>query len=94
MGVEYRIKIPDTKVSIYPRVGYRRFDAPWASSSDLPMTGAFRLVLDTKGEVFHLATYGVGISWISEGNKVRSVDIAGDAGGDAVNFALGLTLEF
>jgi long-subunit fatty acid transport protein len=93
MGVEYRVKLTD-KVSLYPRLGYRHFDAPWASKDDLPMTGPFRLVLDTKAQAFNLATYGVGVSWTTEGGKVRSVDIAGDAGGDAVNMAVGLTMEF
>jgi long-subunit fatty acid transport protein len=93
MGVEYRVKLSD-RASLYPRVGYRRFDAPWASKKDLPMTGPFRVVLDTKAQAFNLATYGVGISWSTEAGKVRSVDFAGDAGGDAVNFALGLTMEF
>jgi hypothetical protein len=93
MGLEYRIKLSD-RLSLYPRVGYRRFEAPWSSKDDLPMTGPFRLVLDTKATTFNLATYGVGLSWTTEGGKVRSVDVAGDAGGDAINFAVGLTLEF
>jgi hypothetical protein len=93
MGVEYRVKVSD-KVSLYPRLGYRRFDAPWGSKDDLPMTGPFRLVLDTKAQAFNLVTYGAGISWTTDAGKVRSVDFAGDAGGDAVNFAVGLTLEF
>ena len=93
MGAEYRVKVSD-KVSLYPRLGYRHFDAPWKNKHDLPMTGPFRLVLDTKGGAFNLVTYGLGISWTTEGGKVRSVDVAGDAGGDAVNMAVGLTLEF
>jgi hypothetical protein len=93
VGFEYRIKATD-RVSLYPRIGYRRFDAPWDSKDDLPMTGPFRLVLDTKGGEFNIFTYGIGVSWTSEGGKVRSVDFAGDVGGDAVNFAMGLTLEF
>jgi long-subunit fatty acid transport protein len=93
IGFEYRVKLSD-RVSLYPRLGYRHFDAPWADKNDLPMTGAFRLVLDTKGEAFDLITYGAGISWTTEAGKVRSVDIAGDAGGDAINFAIGLTMEF
>jgi long-subunit fatty acid transport protein len=93
MGVEYRVTVSE-RVSLYPRLGYRRFDAPWKSKNDLPMTGPFRLVLDTKAQAFNLVTYGIGISWSTEASKVRSVDIAGDAGGDAVNFALGLTMEF
>jgi hypothetical protein len=93
IGFEYRVKLSD-RVSLYPRLGYRHFDAPWADKNDLPMTGAFRLVLDTKGEAFDLVTYGAGISWTTEAGKVRSVDVAGDAGGDAINFAIGLTMEF
>jgi long-subunit fatty acid transport protein len=93
MGFEYRVKVTD-KISLYPRLGYRRFDAPWGSKDNLPMTGPFRLVLDTKAQAFNLVTYGAGISWTTESGKVRSVDIAGDAGGDAVNMAIGLTLEF
>ena len=58
------------------------------------MTGPFRLVLDTKAEAFNIFTYGVGLSWSTDGSKVRSVDFAGDAGGDAINFAIGLTMEF
>lgn len=93
IGFEYRIKLSD-RVSLYPRLGYRHFGAPWASKTDLPMTGSFRLVLDTKGNAFDLATYGAGVSWTTEAGKVRSVDFAGDAGGDAVNLALGFTMEF
>ena len=93
MGLEYRIKLSD-RISLYPRVGYRRFEAPWSSKDDLPMTGPFRLVLDTKATSFNIVTYGAGLSWTSDAGKVRSVDVAGDAGGDAINFAIGLTLEF
>jgi hypothetical protein len=91
-GAEYRI--PVGKVNLYPRVGYRRFDAPWEDEDDLPATGGFKLVLDTDGEAFHLFTFGVGISWTTEGGKVRSVDLAADVGGDAPNVALGYTHEF
>jgi hypothetical protein len=93
MGFEYRIKLSD-RVSFFPRAGFRRFDAPWGNKNDLPMTGPFRLVLDTKAQAFNIVTYGVGLSWSTEASKVRSVDFAGDAGGDAINFALGLTMEF
>ena len=93
MGLEYRIRMSE-RVSLYPRMGYRRFEAPWSSKDNLPMTGGFRLVLDTKAANFNLFTYGAGVSWTTESGKVRSVDVAGDAGGDALNFAVGLTLEF
>jgi long-subunit fatty acid transport protein len=93
LGFEYRVKLSE-RVSLYPRLGYRHFDAPWADKNDLPMTGSFRLVLDTKGEAFNMVTYGAGISWTTEAGKVRSVDVAGDAGGDAINMAIGFTMEF
>ncbi len=93
IGFEYRVRLSD-RVSLYPRAGYRHFDAPWNSPNNLPMTGPFRLVLDTKGGSFDMVTYGVGLSWITEGGKVRSIVVAGDAGGDAINMAVGLTLEF
>jgi hypothetical protein len=93
IGFEYRIKITD-RVSLYPRAGYRRFEAPWSNRNNLPMTGPFELVLDTKANTFNLGTYGLGVSWTSDAHKVSSVDIAGDAGGDAVNLAIGLTIEF
>lgn len=93
IGFEYRYILSE-RVSLYPRLGYRHFDAPWASKTDLPMTGSFRLVLDTKGEAFDLATYGIGVSWTTDAGKVRSVDFAGDAGGDSINLAIGFTMEF
>jgi hypothetical protein len=93
VGFEYRVKVSD-RVSLYPRLGYRHFDAPWSNKNDLPMTGSFRLVLDTKAGAFNILTYGAGVSWTTESGKVRSVDFAGDAGGDAINFAIGMTMEF
>jgi len=93
MGVEYRIKLTD-RVSLYPRMGYRRFEAPWNDPSNLPMTGPFRLVLDTKASTFNIVTYGLGVSWSSDVGKLRSLEIGGDAGGDAPNFAIGINFEF
>lgn len=93
VGFEYRIPASD-KIVLYPRLGYRRFDAPWADRDNLPATGSYKLVLDTKGDVFNIVTFGLGVSWTSDAGKVRSVDIAADAGGDAVNFAVGYTQEF
>ncbi len=93
LGAEYRIQLSDT-VFLFPRVGFRRFDAPWGDEDDLPVTGQYKLVMDTDGEVFNICTYGAGIQWVSEAGKLRSVDVAGDAGGDSVNFAVGYTHEF
>ncbi|HEX7896848.1 MAG TPA: hypothetical protein VF950_03760 [Planctomycetota bacterium] len=92
-GAEYRLDV-GANVTLFPRVGGRRFEAPWADPDDLPSTGRFKLVLDTDDDVFSLFTFGLGISWTSAAGKVRSVDLAGDTGGDAFNVALGYTHEF
>ncbi len=93
VGFEYRIPLSAT-VNLYPRFGFRQFDAPWSDDVDLPMTGAFRLVLDTDDEVFNIFTYGIGLSWTTEAGKTRALDLAGDVGGDAINLAMGFTFEF
>lgn len=92
-GLEYRIPV-NPRLSVYPRVGYRRFDAPWGDENNLPSTSDFQLVLDTKGEAFNLFTFGAGLGWISENNKARSVDLAADVGGDSYSLALGFNYEF
>lgn len=95
IGFEYRIALSEEKgVYLYPRLGFRRFDAPWEDEDDLPVTGQYKLVLDTDDEAFNIFTYGIGISWTTESGKVRTIDLAGDAGGDSVNVALGYTHEF
>ena len=93
VGAEYRIPVGD-RLRLYPRLGYRRFQAPWKDEDNLPSTAGFRLVLDTKGSEFDIVTFGLGLSWTTEANKVRSFDIAGDVGGDAFNVAVGYTHEF
>ncbi len=93
IGFEYRIKLND-KINLFPRLGFRRFDAPWGDKDDLPATAGFKLVLDTKDDSFNIFTLGAGIQWTTESNKLRSVDIAADFGGDAFNVALGYTHEF
>ncbi len=93
VGAEYRIGLSET-MFLYPRAGYRRFDAPWGDSKNLPMTGGFKLVLDTKDEAFDIFTFGAGISWTTSGGKVRTFDLAADTGGDSYNGALGYTHEF
>jgi long-subunit fatty acid transport protein len=92
-GVEYRFSLSETLL-LYPRLGYRRFDAPWDDKDDLPMTGPFKLVLDTDGEAFDLFTFGAGLAWTTEGGQLRALDVAADVGGDAPNAAVGFTLEF
>jgi hypothetical protein len=93
VGFEYRVEVIEG-IALYPRAGYRRFVAPWSDKNDLPMTSNYKLVLDTKGSVFNIATFGVGVSWSSDQGKLRSVDIAGDVGADSYNFALGFNYEF
>ena len=93
VGLEYRVELSE-KTQLYPRLGYRRFMAPWADKNNLPATAGFKLVLDTKGDKFNIITYGVGISWTTKENKVRSFDVAGEAGGDSWNVAMGYTHEF
>lgn len=96
IGFEYRIQVPaiSDQLLFYPRFGIRRFDAPWDDKDDLPMTGAFKLVLDTDDEAFTIFTVGLGTSWQTEAGKVRTVDIAADFGGDSWNLAVGYNHEF
>lgn len=93
VGMEYRFKLTET-LSLYPRAGYRRFDAPWGDAKNLPMTSRYKLALDTDDSTFNIFTFGAGVSWTTEAGKVRSVDLAGDVGGDEYNLAFGTTVEF
>jgi hypothetical protein len=92
LGLEYRWSVAD-KTSLYPRVGYRRFNAPWSNKDDLPMTSNFKLMLDTKGAHFNIATFGLGVSITDERGKLWVIDLGADVGGDSFNMALGLTYE-
>lgn len=95
VGFEYRTEILKSEgFDLYPRVGYRRFEAPWGDQNDLPMTSNFKLVVDTKGSTFNIATLGIGISWQSDAGKLRSVDVGADVGADSFNVALGFNYEF
>lgn len=93
LGLEYRMPV-GAKFTLFPRVGFRVFDAPWEDEDNLPMTGAYKLVLDTKGESFTIVTLGVGLFWTTEAGKGRSVDLAVDVGGDTENIAVGYNHEF
>ncbi len=92
-GVEYRVEISE-EIFFYPRAGFRVFEAPWGDKNNLPMTGAYKLVLDTKSERFNLFTFGFGVSWLTEEGRFRTIDLAMDTGGDAYNAAFGYTHEF
>ena len=93
VGAEYRVEAGET-VALYPRLGYRRFQAPWGDEDDLPSTAGFKLVLDTDQSDFNILTLGLGISWTTEANKFRTIDLAADFGGDAFNLAIAYTHEF
>jgi len=93
LGFEYRIKLSDT-VSVYPRAGYRIFDAPWGDRNNLPMIGEHKLVLDTKASTFNIFTFGGGVRWTSEEGKARAIDLGIDVGGDSYNGAIGTSFEF
>lgn len=92
-GAEYRLPVSE-RVTLFPRAGFRRFEAPWEDPDDLPATGRFKLVLDTDDDAFSIFTFGLGVAWASDVGKLRTVDLAGDVGGDAFNVALGYTHEF
>jgi long-subunit fatty acid transport protein len=91
-GVEYRIKAAE-KTSLYPRAGYRRFNAPWKHTDDLPMTGSYLLMLDTKASAFNIGTAGLGVSFTDEKGRLWAIDLGVDFGGDTFNVALGFTYE-
>lgn len=57
------------------------------------MTSNFKLLVQTKGSVFNIATFGVGISVLDDRGKLWSFDLGGDVGGDAFNVAIGFTYE-
>jgi hypothetical protein len=93
VGFEYRIELPG-KLLLYPRAGFRLFDAPWADPDDLPMTSNYQLVVDTEDEAFNIVTLGVGLGWSSDDGRSRSIDLAVDFGGDSWNLAMGFNYEF
>ena len=92
LGVEYRVSLSE-KISVYPRLGYRRFNAPWDDPDDLPMTSNYKLVLETDDSSFNIGTAGFGVSVTDEKGRVWVVDVGFDFGGDSFNMALGFTVE-
>ncbi len=65
MGIEYRIQVSET-IFLYPRAGYRLFDSPWEKKDDLPATGTYKLVMDTKGAQISIFSLGFGFSFSTE----------------------------
>jgi long-subunit fatty acid transport protein len=93
IGFEYRIDLND-EVNLLPRIGYRRFNAPWQDPDNLPMVGRYKLLVDTKAASFNIITFGFGLTWFSDGGKARTVDIGADVNGDVPSVALGFNYEF
>ncbi len=92
VGLEYRIRATE-KFSLYPRAGYRRFNAPWEDEDDLPMTGNHLLLLDTKASSFNIVTVGLGVSFPDDRGRLWAIDLGADFGGDSFNVAIGFTYE-
>ncbi len=92
LGGEYRIRLSE-KVAFFPRLGYRRFQAPWEDPDDLPMTSNFKLLLDTDAGEFNIVTLGFGLAITDEKGKSWLVDAGFDVGGDSSNLAVSFTFE-
>jgi hypothetical protein len=98
VGLEYRLPFRPMgeKVSLYPRLGFRRYDAPWESDhrQKQPGIGNRRIVVDPKEDVYEILTVGLGVGWSSEQNRLRTFDLAMDFGGDVAGLAMGFSMEF
>ncbi len=95
IGLEYRLPVSDA-ITLYPRAGYRRYDAPWKSGDkdDLPGVTDSQLFISPRSGVFNVFSGGLGVGWTSESGKSRTVDIAFDVGGDVPGFGAGFNMEF
>jgi hypothetical protein len=93
VGLEYRVDFAQD-IFVTPRVGYRRFDAPWGRSSNLPAIDNRQLVIDTEGGAFDIYSAGLSVTWRTEDGRTRTVDLAIDFGGDRINTAIGYVHEF
>jgi hypothetical protein len=93
VGVEYRIPVAE-HIRLYPRLGFRYYDAPWKDTDDLPQVGTAKLIITPDAEQFFIVSGGLGVAWSSEGANLKTVDIAFDFGGDSGGFALSFGLEF
>lgn len=97
-GLEYRLPFRPMgeKVSLYPRLGYRRYDAPWESDDrqKQPGIGNRRIVVDPNEDVYEILSVGLGVGWSNEGGRLRTFDMAMDFGGDVAGIAFGFSMEF
>jgi len=97
-GLEYRLPFRPMgeKVSLYPRLGYRRYDAPWESDDrqKQPALGNRRIVVDPNEDVYEILSVGLGVGWSNEGGRLRTFDMAMDFGGDVAGIAFGFSMEF
>jgi hypothetical protein len=94
LGAEYRIQASE-KIRIFPRAGVRWFDAPWDGKGpqDLPAINDLALFISQKDGEFLIASFGCGFGWMNKEGKARTLDLAGDIGGDAPSFAMSFTME-
>jgi len=94
-GMEYRMKLrEDGSLLLYPRLGFRKVEAPWDDEDRLPAFGLPQLSIDTKAAEFSIITFGFGLYWTTADGKSRGVDLGVEFGGDSPTFAFGYNHEF
>jgi len=85
-GMEYRIPVKST-VWVYPRLGWKSYEAPWASKDNLPALGFSQLQIKTQGNRQEILTTGLGLYWARktwEGEtRLSGIDLAAELFGDA-----------
>jgi hypothetical protein len=92
--MEYRFKASE-KLTLYPRLGVRRYQAPWSAENamELPAIGYQRLFISTKDTDFIVGSIGLGLGWSSVEGKARSFDLGWDIGADAPGFGASYNME-
>ena len=95
-GSEFRIRIRDDgSLLVYPRVGYRRVNAPWSDPRHLPAIGENILYINTNQKAWNLLTIGGGLYWSTQDGRTRGLDFGHELFGDATfNLSFGYTMEF
>ncbi len=95
LGAEFRIKIRDGALLLYPRIGYRRVSAPWSDPDRLPAVGEMILYVDTHHDVWNLLTIGGGLYWSTQDGRTRGLEFGHELFGESTfNLSFGYTMEF